>query len=59
VAQADAVREMLTNTASVLRADIEYLTNWHTKLTQAKAGYVSTEHLTEEQWARLTKGLSA
>ena len=56
VAQANAVRNMLTETIAAIRADIAYLTDWQNKLTDAQTRYMETEHLTADQWYRLANG---
>jgi hypothetical protein len=58
-AQAEAVRSMMDSMVNVIRADIAYLTNWQNKLTAAKQNYITTEHLNEQQWTRLSQGLQA
>ncbi|HEX3778723.1 MAG TPA: hypothetical protein VHX38_03585 [Pseudonocardiaceae bacterium] len=59
VAQANAVRNMLAETEAAIRADIAYLTDWQTKLTDAQTQYMATEHLTADQWNRLANGMQA
>lgn len=59
VAQANAVRDMFSNTVDVIKADIAYLTNWQNQLNAAKQNYMTTEHLSEQQWAKLSQGLQA
>jgi hypothetical protein len=46
---------MMDSTVNVIRADIAYLTNWQ-KLKAAKQNYMTTEHLNEQQWTRLSQG---
>jgi alpha/beta superfamily hydrolase len=59
VAQANAVRNMLTETIAAIRADMAYLTDWQTKLTDAQTLYMETEHLTADQWNRLANGMQS
>lgn len=59
VAQAAAVRNMLTETVAAIQADIAYLTDWQTKLSQAQTQYMNTEHLTADQWSKLANGLQS
>lgn len=56
VAQANAVRNMLNETIAAIRADMDYLTDWQNKLTDAQTRYMETEHLTADQWNRLANG---
>jgi hypothetical protein len=58
-AQSAGVRQMLLDTATVIDSHINYLSTWQASLKQAKANYMTTEHVTEEQWHRLSKGLDA
>jgi hypothetical protein len=55
--QANAVKNMIASTVNAINADIAYLTNWQHKLDTAKQNYMSTEHLNEHQWTRLSLGL--
>lgn len=57
VTQANAVRGMLNNTVAVIRADIAYLADWQSRLTAAKQNYLTTEHLSEQQWTGLAQEL--
>jgi hypothetical protein len=59
VAQADAVRNMMANAVNVIKADIAYVKNWQNQLNAARENYLTTEHLSEEQWNRLALGLQA
>jgi hypothetical protein len=56
-AQADAVRNMPQNTVHAISADINYLANWQNQLSAVKQRYMITEHLNEQQWIRLSRGL--
>ena len=57
VAQANAVQNMLAQTAAAIQADITYLTDWQAKLTDAKTRYMANEQLTTDQWNRLANGM--
>jgi hypothetical protein len=59
VAQADAVKQMMENAVTVIRADITYLTDWQSKLVAAKNDYLTNEHLTEQHWQGLARGSQA
>lgn len=59
VTQANAVRNMLMQTIAAIQADIAYLTDWQTKLTDARARYMETEQLTTDQWNRLANGVQS
>lgn len=59
VAQANAVRNMLTQTVAAIQADITYLSQWQATLTAAQARYMQTEHLTTDQWNRLANGVQS
>jgi hypothetical protein len=59
VTQANAVRNMLTQTIAAIQADITYLSQWQATLTEAQARYMQTENLTTEQWNRLANGVQS
>jgi hypothetical protein len=59
VAQAAAVKNMLTETVAAIQADIAYLSQWQSTLNQAKARYMETEQLTADQWTRLANGVQS
>jgi hypothetical protein len=59
VAQAAAVKNMLTETVAAIQADIAYLSQWQSTLNQAKARYMETEQLTADGWTRLSNGVQS
>lgn len=59
VAQANAVRNMLSETVASIKADINYLSQWQETLTQAQARYIQTEQLTTDEWNRLANGVQS
>jgi hypothetical protein len=59
VAQANAVQNMLAQTAAAIEADITYLSQWQSTLAQAQARYMQNEQLTTDQWNRLANGMQS
>ena len=59
VAQANAVQNMLAQTVAAIQADIAYLSQWQSTLTQAQARYMQNEQLTTDQWNRLANGMQS
>lgn len=56
VAQATAVKGMFTETVAAIRSSIDYLSTWQSQVSQAKDSYLNTEHVTTDEWNRLTNG---
>jgi hypothetical protein len=59
VLAANQIKQSLTNFVGVAQSQVDFLAWWEHELIRAKQDYLQTEHLTEEQWQRLAKGLDA
>jgi len=57
--QATAVSKSFANLQERMGNQRDYLKNWLTALNDAKQRYMTQEHLTADQWSRLSKGLQA
>jgi hypothetical protein len=57
--QASAVRKSFSTLATRIDDQIKYLRGWLDRLNTAKQTYMEQEHVTADQWDRLSKGLNA
>jgi hypothetical protein len=57
--QATAVNKSFADLQQRMGSQRDYLKNWLTALNDAKQRYMAQEHLTADQWSRLSKGLQA
>lgn len=56
---AKGISQSYSNLSHAIDRQIQYLQGWLGKLNTAKQNYLNQEHLTADQWDRLSKGLSA
>lgn len=59
VAQANAVKNFFAQTESAFQAGLNFVSRWQTNLANAKANYMQTEHLTADEWNRISNGIES
>lgn len=57
VSQAAATRNLGNNVVQRVQNQITFVRAWHDKLVQARQRYMEQEHLSEDQWKTLSRGL--